>query len=157
MVLPLVAACNALNFFSRIVRSETSKFTIHIFFMTAVLRKLFDIRFSDKHCNGCEGDYAGVTYFLPFFHYYCPLFLYFFTVNTPLSTRPLTPIPTPPPNKPFSLLSPLSPVVINFRYLLKMYLDWHTKRRCNFICKCERSQWVITVACVWFLINDTLY
>ena len=55
MVLPLVAAYNALNFFSRIVRSETSKFTIHIFFMTAVLRKLFDIRFSYKHCNFARG------------------------------------------------------------------------------------------------------
>ena len=27
------------------------KFAIHIFFITAVLRKLFDIRFSYKHCN----------------------------------------------------------------------------------------------------------
>ena len=55
MVLPLVAACNALTFFRRIVRSETFKFTIHIFFMTAILRKLFDIRFSYKHCNFARG------------------------------------------------------------------------------------------------------
>ena len=36
-------------FFSRILRSEA--LAVHIFFRTAVLRKLFDIRFSYKHCN----------------------------------------------------------------------------------------------------------
>ena len=40
------------NFFIRVLRSVKLKFTIHVFFEpTAVLRKLFDIRFSYKHCN----------------------------------------------------------------------------------------------------------
>ena len=37
-------------FFSRILRSEASVYNLY-FFRTAVLRKLFDIRFSYKHCN----------------------------------------------------------------------------------------------------------
>ena len=40
----------ASNFFRRILRSEALVYK-HIFFRTAVLRKLFDIRFSYKHCN----------------------------------------------------------------------------------------------------------
>ena len=45
------SACNALNFSSRILRSEALVYTIHIFFRTAALRKLFDFRFLYKHCN----------------------------------------------------------------------------------------------------------
>ena len=45
------SACNALNFFSGESLGVKLQFTNHIFFRTAVLRKLFDIRFSYKHCN----------------------------------------------------------------------------------------------------------
>ena len=39
------------QFFSVECLGENLQFTIHIFFRTAVLRKLFDIRFSYKHYN----------------------------------------------------------------------------------------------------------
>ena len=45
------SACNALKFFSVESSSVKLQFTIDIFFKTAVLRKLFDIRFSYKHSN----------------------------------------------------------------------------------------------------------
>ena len=39
-------------FFSKILRSEALVYNSYIFFFrTAVLRQLFDIRFSYKHCN----------------------------------------------------------------------------------------------------------
>ena len=38
------------NFFRRILRSEALLYKSY-FFITAVLRKLFDIRFSYNHCN----------------------------------------------------------------------------------------------------------
>ena len=38
-------------FFRRILRSEALVYNSYIFFRTAVLRKLFDIRFSFKHCK----------------------------------------------------------------------------------------------------------
>ena len=44
------SACNALNLFSRIL-SETLAYNSYFFSRTAVLRKLYDIRFSYKHCN----------------------------------------------------------------------------------------------------------
>ena len=37
--------------FEKLLHSVTILFTIDIFFRTAVLRKLFDFRFSYKHCN----------------------------------------------------------------------------------------------------------
>ena len=45
------SACNALNFFSVEFLGVKLLFTIYIFFRTAVLRKLFGIRLSYKHCN----------------------------------------------------------------------------------------------------------
>ena len=46
------SACNALNFFfSRILRSEALVYNLYLFFRTAVLRKLFGIRLSYKHCR----------------------------------------------------------------------------------------------------------
>ena len=38
-------------FFRRILRSEALVYNSYIFFRTPVLRKLFDIRFSFKHCK----------------------------------------------------------------------------------------------------------
>ena len=38
-------------FFRRILRSEALVYNSYIFFRTLVLRKLFDIRFSFKHCK----------------------------------------------------------------------------------------------------------
>ena len=49
MALGLLAHETPEVFFSRILRSEA--LAVHIFFRTAVLRKLFHIRFSYKHCN----------------------------------------------------------------------------------------------------------
>ena len=43
--------CNALKFFPVESLRVKLQFTVHIFFKTAVLQKLFDIRFSYKHCN----------------------------------------------------------------------------------------------------------
>ena len=59
VVLSLLVHITPLIFFSRIARSEALVYksrsprllTNHIFFRGAVLRKLFDIRFSYKHCN----------------------------------------------------------------------------------------------------------
>ena len=42
--------CNGLIFFSRILKTEALVYNSY-FFKTAVLRKLFDIGFSYKHCN----------------------------------------------------------------------------------------------------------
>ena len=39
------------NFFRRILRSEAFSLQIIFFFRTAVLQKLFDIRFSYNYCN----------------------------------------------------------------------------------------------------------
>ena len=50
MVLSLLVHVTPSSFFKRILRSKAF-FTNHIFFKTAVLRKLFDIRFSYNHCN----------------------------------------------------------------------------------------------------------
>ena len=50
MVLGLLAHVTPWNFFKRILRSEALVYTSY-FFRTAVLRKLFDIRFSYNHCN----------------------------------------------------------------------------------------------------------
>ena len=44
------SACNALTFFSRILRSEAFVYNSY-FFRPAVLRKIIDIRFSYKHCK----------------------------------------------------------------------------------------------------------
>ena len=38
-------------YFSRILRSEVLVYKSYLFFRTAILQKLFDIRFSYKHCN----------------------------------------------------------------------------------------------------------
>ena len=50
MVLGLLVLVTPSKFFRRILRSE-AWFTNHIFFRTAVPRRLFDIIFSYKHCN----------------------------------------------------------------------------------------------------------
>ena len=50
MVLSLLAHVTPSNFFRRILRSEALVYKSY-FFRTAVLRKLFDIRFSNNHCN----------------------------------------------------------------------------------------------------------
>ena len=50
VVLCLLAHVTRSIFFSRILWSEVLVY-IHMFFRTAVQRKLFDIRFSYKHCN----------------------------------------------------------------------------------------------------------
>ena len=49
MVLAHVAVCNAVNFFGNTIIRSKAQFIL--FVRTAVLRKLFDIRFSYKHCN----------------------------------------------------------------------------------------------------------
>ena len=51
VVLGLLAHVTPSIFFSRILRSEALVYSSYFFFRTAVLRKLFDIRFSYKHCN----------------------------------------------------------------------------------------------------------
>ena len=51
VVLGLLAHLTASIFFSRILRSVALVYSSYFFFRTAVLRKLFDIRFSYKHCN----------------------------------------------------------------------------------------------------------
>ena len=51
MVLGLLAHVTPSIFFSKILRSEALAYNSYFFFRTAVLRKLFDIRFSYKHCN----------------------------------------------------------------------------------------------------------
>ena len=51
MVLGLLAHITPSIFFSRILRGKAVSFTIDIFFRTAVLRKLFDIRFSNNNNN----------------------------------------------------------------------------------------------------------
>ena len=50
MVLGLLVHVTPSNVFRRILRSEALVYKSY-FFRTAVLRKLFDIRFSYKHCN----------------------------------------------------------------------------------------------------------
>ena len=57
MVLAHVAACNgtASIFFSRIIRGESIVYNSYMFFRTAVLRKLLNLRFSYKHCNFSRG------------------------------------------------------------------------------------------------------
>ena len=50
MVLGLLVHVTPSNFFRRILRSEALVYKSY-FFRTAVLRKLFDIRFSYKYCN----------------------------------------------------------------------------------------------------------
>ena len=51
MVLGLLAHVTPAIFFGRILRSEALVYNSFFFFRTAVLRKLFDMRFSYKHCN----------------------------------------------------------------------------------------------------------
>ena len=51
VVLGLLVHVTPSFFPSRILRSEALLFTNHIFVRTAILRKLFDIKFSCKHCN----------------------------------------------------------------------------------------------------------
>ena len=55
VVLAHVAACNYLQFFSVESLGLKLLFKIHIFFSTAVLRKLFHVRFSYKHYNFSRG------------------------------------------------------------------------------------------------------
>ena len=43
--------CNALTFFNRILWREALVYNSFFFFGISVIRKLFDIRFSYKHCN----------------------------------------------------------------------------------------------------------
>ena len=50
MVLGVLAHVTPSIFFSRILWSEVLVYNSYVF-RTAVLRKLFDIRFSYKHCN----------------------------------------------------------------------------------------------------------
>ena len=50
MILGLLAHLTPSIFFSRFLRSEALVYNSY-FFRTAILRKLFDIRFSYKHCN----------------------------------------------------------------------------------------------------------
>ena len=50
VVLSLLAHVTPSNFFRRILRTEALVYKSY-FFRTAVLRKLFDIRFSYNHCN----------------------------------------------------------------------------------------------------------
>ena len=50
MVLGLLVHVTPSNFFSRILRNEALGYKSY-FFGTAILRKLFEIRFSYKHCN----------------------------------------------------------------------------------------------------------
>ena len=50
MVLGLQAHVTPSIFFSKILRSDALVYNSY-FFRTVVLRKLFDIRFSNKHCN----------------------------------------------------------------------------------------------------------
>ena len=51
MVLGLLMHGMPSNFFSRILGSEALVYKSFFFFRTAVLQKLFEIRFSYKHCN----------------------------------------------------------------------------------------------------------
>ena len=51
VVLGLLAHVTPSICFGRILRSEALVYNSYIFFRTAVLRKLFDNRFSYKHCN----------------------------------------------------------------------------------------------------------
>ena len=51
VVLGLLAHLTPSIFFSRILRSVALVYSSFFFLRTAVLRKLFDIRFSYKHCN----------------------------------------------------------------------------------------------------------
>ena len=51
MVLGLLVHVTPSNFFKRVLRSKALVYKSFFFFRTAVLRKLFDIRFSYKHCN----------------------------------------------------------------------------------------------------------
>ena len=50
-----VAACPPI-FFSRILRSEALVYNSYFFIRTAVLRKLFSMRFSNKHYNFSRGS-----------------------------------------------------------------------------------------------------
>ena len=50
MVLGLLTHVTPLISFSRFLRSEALVYNSY-FFRTAILRKLFDFRFSHKHCN----------------------------------------------------------------------------------------------------------
>ena len=50
MVLGLLVHVTPSNFFSRVLRNEALGYKSY-FFGTAILRKLFEIRFSYKHCN----------------------------------------------------------------------------------------------------------
>ena len=52
----VLAQVTASNFFRRILRSEGFNSFFFLFFrIAAVLRKLFDFRFSYKHCNFSRG------------------------------------------------------------------------------------------------------
>ena len=86
LVLAHVAACNGThsNFFSRIVRGESLVYNSYIFFRTAVLRKLLNLKFSYKHCNFSRGcllvKMASKAVIRPILHYstfYTSLFRFF--------------------------------------------------------------------------------